>query len=165
MENEIDPKRLPNRETHNCFGCSPINPSGLQMKFYTRDSTVFSRLTVPDHLCGWDRLVHGGVISTILDEVMSWTGIYILKQITMTKSMTVEFIKPVYINTELKAEGQVVEKTGKHEALLEGRLYNQEDTLCARSRATFVIFSPAVAKRLGIARKEHLEWFEEIYNF
>jgi len=56
-------------------------------------------------------------------------------------------------------------RTGKHEALLEGRLYNQEDTLCARSRATFVIFSPAVAKRLGIARKEHLEWFEEIYNF
>lgn len=165
MENKIDPRRLPNRETHNCFGCSPINPSGLQMKFYTRDSSVFSRLTVPDHLCGWDRLVHGGVISTILDEVMSWTGIYLLKQITMTKSMTVDFIKPVYINSELKAEGLVLEKTGKHEALLEGRLYNQEDTLCARSRATFVIFSPAVAKRLGIARKEHLEWFEEIYNF
>jgi uncharacterized protein (TIGR00369 family) len=165
MENKIDPRRLPNRETHNCFGCSPINPSGLQMKFYTRDSSVFSRLTVPDHLCGWDRLVHGGVISTILDEVMSWTGIYMLKHITMTKSMTVEFIKPVYINSELKAEGLVLEKTGKHEALLEGRLYNQEDTLCARSRATFVIFSPAVAKRLGIARKEHLEWFEEIYNF
>jgi uncharacterized protein (TIGR00369 family) len=165
MENKIDPRRLPNRETHNCFGCSPINPSGLQMKFYTQDSSVFSRLTVPDHLCGWDRLVHGGVISTILDEVMSWTGIYLLKQITMTKSMTVDFIKPVYINSELKAEGLVLEKTGKHEALLEGRLYNQEGTLCARSRATFVIFSPAVAKRLGIARKEHLEWFEEIYNF
>ncbi len=165
MENKIDPRRLPNRETHNCFGCSPINPSGLQMKFFTQDSSVFSRLTVPDHLCGWDRLVHGGVISTILDEVMSWTGIYLLKQITMTKSMTVDFIKPVYINSELKAEGLVLEKTGKHEALLEGRLYNQEDTLCARSRATFVIFSPAVAKRLGIARKEHLEWFEEIYNF
>jgi len=165
MENKIDPRRLPNRETHNCFGCSPINPSGLQMKFFTQDSSVFSRLTVPDHLCGWDRLVHGGVISTILDEVMSWTGIYLLKQITMTKSMTVDFIKPVYINSELKAEGLVLEKTGKHEALLEGRLYNQEGTLCARSRATFVIFSPAVAKRLGIARKEHLEWFEEIYNF
>ena len=83
----------------------------------------------------------------------------------MTKSMTVEFIKPVYINSELKAEGRVLEKTGKHEALLEGRLYNQEGTLVASSRATFVIFSPKVAKRLGIARREHLEWFEEIYNF
>jgi len=164
MEKEKGLNRLPNRETHYCFGCSPANPSGLQMKFYTQDSSVFSRLTVPDHLCGWDRLVHGGVISTILDEIMSWTGIYLLKQITMTKSMTVDFIKPVYISSELKAEGKVLEKIGRHEALLEGSLYNAEETLCARSKANFVIFSPAVAKRLGIAQKEHLEWFEEIYN-
>jgi uncharacterized protein (TIGR00369 family) len=165
MEKESHPKHLPNRETHYCFGCSPTNPSGLQMKFFTEDGSVISRLKVPDHLCGWDRLVHGGVISTILDEIMSWTGIYILKQITMTKSMTVDFIKPLYINTELKAVGNVVQKIGKHEALLEGSLYNGEGTLCARSKANFVIFSPAVAKRLGIARKEHLEWFEEMYNF
>ncbi|MDX2501388.1 MAG: PaaI family thioesterase [Deltaproteobacteria bacterium] len=164
MEKNNDPKHLPNRETHNCFGCSPINASGLQMKFSTDESTVFSRLTVPDHLCGWDRLVHGGVISTILDEIMSWTGIYMLKQITMTKSMTVDFIKPVYINSELKIEGNVLEKTGRHEVLIEGRLFNDKGTLCARSRGNFVIFSPAVAKRLGIAQKEHLEWFEEIYN-
>jgi len=164
MEKDNGTKHLPNRETHYCFGCSPANPSGLQMKFYTRDSMVFSRLTVPEHLCGWDRLVHGGVISTILDEIMSWTGIYMLKQITMTKSMTVDFIKPVYINNELKAEGKVLEKIGKHEALLEGSLYNDAGTLCARSKGNFVIFSPAVAKRLGIAQKEHLEWFEEIYN-
>ena len=164
MEKNSDSKHLPNRETHNCFGCSPINASGLQMKFYTRDSAVISRLTVPAHLCGWDRLVHGGVISTILDEIMSWTGIYMLKQITMTKSMTVDFIKPVYINSELKIEGNVLEKTGKHEALLEGRMYNEKGTLCAKSRGNFAIFSPAVAKRLGIAQKEHLEWFEEIYN-
>ena len=162
MDTEKDPKHLPNRETHYCFGCSPANPSGLQMKFYTNDSSVFSRLTVPEHLCGWDRLVHGGVISTILDEIMSWSGIYLLKQITMTKSMTVDFIKPVYINSDLKAEGKVLEKIGRHEALLEGSLYNAEGTLCARSKATFAIFSPAVAKRLGIARDEHLQWFEEI---
>ena len=165
MEKDNGTQHLPNRETHYCFGCSPANPSGLQMKFYTRNSMVFSHLTVPEHLCGWDRLVHGGVISTILDEIMSWTGIYMLKQITMTKSMTVDFIKPVYINSELKAEGRVMEKTGKHEALLEGRLYNDNGTLCARSKGNFAIFSPKVAKRLGIARKEHLEWFEEIYNF
>ena len=59
----------------------------------------------------------------------------------------------------------VLEKIGKHEALLEGRLYNEEGTLCARAKANFVIFSPAVAKRLGVAREEHLQWFEEIYNF
>ena len=66
-------KRLPNTETHNCFGCSPINPSGLQMKFFTDDKTVFARVTVPDHLCGWNNVIHGGVLTTMLDESIPLT--------------------------------------------------------------------------------------------
>ena len=68
MELEKDSICLPNSKTHNCFGCSPINPSGLQMEFYANDSFVFSEVTVPQHLCGWNNLIHGGVLSTILDE-------------------------------------------------------------------------------------------------
>ena len=162
---EKDRRYLPNSSNHNCFGCSPVNPSGLQMKFYTNSSSVYSQVKVPEHLCGWNQLVHGGVLSTILDEIMSWTAIYLLKQITLTKSMTIEFIKPVYVNSSLKAEGRVIEKTAKHEALVEGILYNSEDKICARSSAKFAVFSPAVAKRLGIAKEEHLNWFEKIYNF
>ena len=62
-------KELPNADTHNCFGCSPINAHGLQMKFYTDEESVFTWLSVPEHLCGWNNLVHGGVLSTILDEI------------------------------------------------------------------------------------------------
>ena len=159
---EKDRKYLPNSSNHNCFGCSPVNPSGLQMKFYTNGSSVYSQVKVPEHLCGWNQLVHGGVLTTILDEIMSWATIYLLKQITLTKSMTIEFIKPVYVNNNLKAEGRVLEKTAKHDALVEGILYNSEGTICARSSAKFAVFSPAVAKRLGIANEEHLNWFEKI---
>ena len=75
MELTKDCKRLPNNETHNCFGCSPVNPSGLQMNFFADDSSVYSEVTVPKHLCGWNNLIHGGVLSTILDEIMSWAAI------------------------------------------------------------------------------------------
>ncbi len=164
MELEKDCICLPNSETHNCFGCSPINPSGLQMTFYANDLRVFSEVTVPQHLCGWNNLIHGGVLSTILDEIMSWSAIYLLKRITLTKSMTIDFLKPVYIDQTLMAEGKVLEVTGKHEAMMEGRLSNRDGTICTRSTANFAIFSPAVAKRLGIADQEHLKWFERIYN-
>ncbi len=164
MESVKSPKPLPNRDNHNCFGCSPINPSGLQMKFYADDSRVFSRLTVPQHLCGWNQLVHGGVLSTILDEVMSWAAIYLLKRITLTRSMTVDFLKPVYIHNRLRAEGRLLELKGRHEAVMEGVLYNDEETVCARSTGNFAVFSPAVAKRLGIADETHLDWFKQIYN-
>src|SRR5210317_2293445 len=105
MDLKKDCKHLPNSETHNCFGCSPTNSSGLQMKFYTNDSSVFSGVTVPKHLCGWNNLIHGGILSTILDEIMSWAAIYLLKRITLTKSMAIEFLKPVYNEQTLRAEG------------------------------------------------------------
>jgi len=164
MKSEKNCKCLPNSEMHNCFGCSPTNPSGLQMKFYTNDSSVFSEIMVPKHLCGWNNLIHGGVLSTILDEIMSWAAIYLLKRITLTKSMTIDFLKPVTIEQALRAEGKLVEFKGKNEAVMEGTLSNSDGTICTRSTANLAIFSPAVAKRLRIADEEHLNWFERMYN-
>lgn len=157
-------KQLPNSTRHNCFACSPMNRSGLQMQFFTNESAVFSRVIVPAHLCGWNNLAHGGVVSTILDEVMSWAALYLLKRITLTQSMIVEFIKPVHIHTELEAEGKVIELRGKRDAMLEGLIYNSDGNVCARSTGNFKVFSPAVAKRLKIADEQSLEWFESIMN-
>ena len=164
MKLEKDCRPLPNSKRHNCFGCSPVNSSGLQMVFYTNDRSVFSQVKVPEHLCGWDNLVHGGVLSTILDEIMSWAAIYLLKRVTLTKSMTIDFIKPVYVDHELKAEGKVLETKSKHEAVMEGILSNSSGTICSRATAKLAIFSPAVARRMGIANEEHLSWFERIYS-
>jgi acyl-coenzyme A thioesterase PaaI-like protein len=82
----------------------------------------------------------------------------------MTKSMTVHFFKPIYVGNPLKAEGRVLDKKGKHEALIEGRIYNKDDVCCASATATFAVFSPAVAKRLSITDEESLPWFEQIFN-
>ena len=155
---------LPNSTDHYCFGCSPVNPSGLQMKFSANNDTVFSRITIPDHLCGWSNIAHGGVITTILDEIMSWAALHFLKRITMTKSMNIEFIKPVYIRNSLNAEGKVFKQTGKHDAVMKGILYNEKGDACAKSTANFAVFSPKVAKRFGIADDTSLKFFEDIFG-
>ena len=130
---------------HKCFGCSPHNASGLQMKFFTNQKSLVSLVTVPEHLCGWDRLVHGGVIATILDEIMSWSAITMLKRIILTKSMTVDFVKPVYIDHELLAEGKVLEHTSERDAQMAGFLYNAQGELCAKSQGSFALFTPEAA--------------------
>ena len=164
MESGQDYQRLPNSADHNCFGCSPINPSGLQMEFFAGHDTVVSNVTIPDHLCGWSNIAHGGVITTILDEIMSWAALHFLKRITMTKSMEIEFIKPVYIHSLLKAEGKVVAVTGQHDAAMAGILYNERGVACARSTAKFSIFSPKVAKRFGIADDASLKFFADVFG-
>jgi len=153
-------KEVVSRDAH-CFGCSQKNPHGLKMKFYADDAALYSWLSVPDHLCGWDGIVHGGVLSTMLDEIMGWSAIYQLRRIVMTKTMTVDFFKPVYIDDELRVEGRVIEQTSEREAILEGKIYKGEDVLCAQTRGTFAIFTAKALTRMKIMPPEVLQGFSE----
>jgi uncharacterized protein (TIGR00369 family) len=155
-------KQIPNRGDHKCFGCGPANHSGLQMKFFSDEKSVFSWLKVPNHLVGWDNLIHGGILSTILDEIMSWSALYLLKKLILTKSMTVDFIKPVYEGTEIKVEGNVFEKTSDRQAVMQGRIFNKEGVLCTESKGIYMLFEPEVAKRLNMLSAEALKGFEPI---
>ena len=157
-------KELPRSGNHNCFGCSPINPSGLRMRFFSDGLAVYSRVAVPEHLCGWSNIVHGGVLTTILDEIMSWSAIYLLKRIALTHSITVEFVKPVKVGHELRAEGRVKQTDGKYDAVTEGVLVDAAGEACARATARFKVFSPAVARRLKIADEASIRWFEGIFS-
>lgn len=157
-------KEIPNADDHMCFGCSPRNPSGLQMRFFTDGTLVTSWITVPDHLCGWDKLVHGGVISTILDEIMSWSALYLNKGFAVTKSMTVDFIQPAFTGEEMRAEGKVLEVKDKHDIVMAGSLYNSRSELCAESVGTFTILSPRIAKRMGVVTDESSRNFQRVLS-
>ncbi len=155
-------RKLPNRSDHNCFGCSSTNTMGLGLEFFTDEKTVFTFVKVPLHMCGWEKMVHGGIISTILDEIMSWTAIHQLKTFILTKSMTVDFLKPVFTDEELRAEGNVVEQTGPREAIVEGRLYTSEGKLSAKSRGVFALVMPDFLKKIGVFKDEDVEAVERL---
>ena len=137
MERKENYTLLPVQDDHNCFACGPANPSGLHMRFYADEDSVVSWLTVPEHLRGWSTLVHGGIISTIL---------------------TVEFIKPIHIGQQLKAEGKILKIVNRKEVLMEGRLSSHDGNLCASARGSFALLKPNVAERLGIVDAKDLKY-------
>jgi uncharacterized protein (TIGR00369 family) len=157
MENMDNYTQLPVRDGYKCFACGPANPSGLHMRFFANEDEVVSWVTIPDHLRGWSNLVHGGIISTLLDEIMSWAAIHLLQKIIVTKTMTVDFIKPIYIGQKLKAQGRTVEMSGRNEAIMEGHLHNEQGELCAKARGHFALLKPKVAVRLGLVDAEDLK--------
>ena len=162
MKVHAEYRKLANRTDHNCFGCSPTNSKGLRLEFYTDEKTVFTKVKVPLHMCGWENMVHGGIISTILDEIMSWTAIHQLKKFILTRTMTVDFLKPVFVDEELRAEGNVIEKTGPREAVVQGRLYNADGTLCAKSSGTFALVKPEYLKKMGVFKDGDVEAFNRL---
>ena len=157
-------KPLPTSAVHNCFGCSPRNSAGLQMRFFAHEESVFSRVMIPAHLSGWNNVAHGGVISTILDEIMGWASMYLLKRISLTQTLTVEFKKPVFVSTWMEAESKILELKGRRDAIVEGILTDADGNVCATSQGSFKTFSPEVARRLKLADDALLEWYHSLFE-
>ena len=161
----IDKNRLTELENFDadraCFACGPDNPIGLQMKFYGNEKTVFSWLKVPRQLCGWRSLLHGGVISTILDEVMSWTAHHMIRKLILTRSITIDFLHPLYVETEIRAEGWINHLNSEREAILEARLINATEKICAKAKGSFALLTPKVARRIGVLDESIIRRFEQ----
>jgi uncharacterized protein (TIGR00369 family) len=157
-------RRLPHRENNNCFACSPHNAAGLQLQFYTDGEKVVSWFQVPAHLSGWDRIFHGGLIATMLDEVMGWTALHILKRMTLTREITIEFLKPVYVGEEIRIEGKPCGVRGEREAVMRGLLFNQKDELCARATGYFALFTLEAIRARAIVDEKVLQDVERIIS-
>lgn len=158
-------KPIPNSEDQTCFGCGSQNPNGLKMKFATDNERVYSFIKVPRTMTGWDRTVHGGVLSTILDEIMGWSVIYLLKKIGITKSITVEFKKAVNAGERLTIVGGVKERQSERSALMVGTIFNAEDAICAEATGKFTTMQPKAAVRLGLVGDDYMKTFGPILNF
>ena len=75
-ETESVNRRLAVREDHWCFGCGRQNPIGLKLTFYEDGEQVWAPWTPRHEHQGYEGIVHGGLITTVLDEVMGW-AIYV----------------------------------------------------------------------------------------
>jgi uncharacterized protein (TIGR00369 family) len=152
---------LPERFEGMCFGCGPQNEVGLKMRFFSNGTLVAAELSVPPHLCGWGNVVHGGIITTILDEVMGWTGIWLLRRLVLTKNISVEFLKPVITGEDLRVEGSVLEHRNERLAVMKGELYNREGNVCARATGAFGLFTKEAARKLGFLDLSIIDGFAE----
>lgn len=146
-----------------CFACGEANPAGLGMQFYTDGETVFSWLRVPGRLCGWRRIVHGGIVSTILDEAMSWSAHHLIRKLILTKSIRVDFLHPLFVESEIRTEGRVLRRNSDREALMEAEIFDDGGKACARAEGTFALLTPKIARRLGFIEEPMIRSFERFF--
>jgi len=59
-----------------CFGCGDKNPIGLKLKFRREGKGVRTDYTPDKMHQGWDDIIHGGIITTVLDEAMAYAAGY-----------------------------------------------------------------------------------------
>ena len=106
----LDEKRidLPMLQGHFCFACGTANPIGLKLTFYNMNDAVCADIILGKNHEGWQNMAHGGIISTLLDEVMAWTIMYFKRIFFVTRKMEVKYVRPVLIGVPLIVKGRMM---------------------------------------------------------
>ena len=112
-----------------CYGCGSLNSQGLQIKsFWSGDEVLCAWRPQPHHV-GYPGILYGGMIACVVDCHCTWTAVAYAHRAAgvemdgtirfpyVTASLTVNFRKPVPIDSAIELRAKVVE-FGERKALV-----------------------------------------------
>ena len=95
--------------TKSCFVCGESNVHGLRQRFETDGRIVRARFTPRAEHVGFQGVVHGGILATLLDEIMVWACAVGTRKFGFCAEMTTRFQRPAAPGEELIVEAELVE--------------------------------------------------------
>ena len=145
MKRKINNPYPPNE--YKCFACSPSNPAGLKLEFEEEGEYIYARWKPDENFQGYNNVVHGGIIATLLDEVSAWNISVKVGTAGVTKNLNIEYIKPLFLSKgEATARARLI-KWDEKQALLESEVFDSSGTLCAKAVSTFFLYPETIARR------------------
>jgi acyl-coenzyme A thioesterase PaaI-like protein len=140
-----------------CFVCGIENPIGLKLKFYTDDEgrCVARFWPKPEHQ-GFPGQLHGGIISTLLDETMG--RLLTPKNVwAMTGRLEIKFRKPVPMDQELTIVGELTRSRSRaYEA--RGELQLADGTALVEGSGVYIRIPDEIIERT----KSELDFWEVV---
>jgi uncharacterized protein (TIGR00369 family) len=124
---------------HNCFACGELNEHGLHLQLHLEEQRSWSEFVLEERFEGWMGVTHGGIIATILDEVMAWS-LASENNWGVTARMTIEYKKPVPVGSRVRAEGWIV-RSRRRLVDTAGQILDSDGTVLATAEAIYVAAS------------------------
>ncbi len=129
-----------------CFGCSKNNQHGLQMDFFETEEEIIAEINVKDFHQGYFDILHGGIQSTILDEIACWVVYIKGKTAGVTSKLEVKYRNPILVTKGvITAKARLVE-LNRRVATVKAELYNNENKIGAEAEVQYFIFPEKIAK-------------------
>ncbi|MCD6117712.1 PaaI family thioesterase [bacterium] len=133
MENFFELPEFPG-----CFVCGRDNPGGLKLRFYSDGSTVRAEFIPSAVFSGYGNIVHGGIVSAVLDEAIVWAAYVSGKRFGVTAEINVRFLKPVTIEKMCIVSGRVTESK-KRICICEASLTDKDGTVFAKASGRILL--------------------------
>ncbi|HHZ16821.1 MAG TPA: PaaI family thioesterase [Peptococcaceae bacterium] len=122
---------------HHCFGCGEKNPVGMKLKFAQEGEVVSTTFCPPATYQGYPGVLHGGIVSTLFDEVMSQC-LFVLNQPAFTARLEVRFRHNIPVEKPVRFEAWIVRRKGLL-VDLEARALLEDGKLAAEAKGRFML--------------------------
>lgn len=101
--------RLALPHTAGCIACGPKNPHGLHLSLYvdSESGEVTSDFVLNDSHIGFEGVIHGGVLATVLDEAMVWAAVWAGKRFCLCGELSIRFRAAATFGTPLSVVARV----------------------------------------------------------
>jgi len=96
--------------TPGCLVCGRSNPHGLHLSLHVDPATGDVRTSftpLPEHI-GFEGIVHGGVLATVVDEAMVWAATWDGRRFCVCGEMSIRFRASANIGEKLEVVARVV---------------------------------------------------------
>ena len=125
-----------------CFACGKDNPIGLKLKFIENDDSYTTTFTGGLEHQSYDGIMHGGLVSTLLDEVMA-RYINIKGFNAVTARLEVRYRHPTPIHQPLNVTANIVSQRGKLYEL-KSVITLPDGTVTAEGKATIAVVEDTI---------------------
>lgn len=144
MLETLDPSQFGQDEL--CFGCGPKHPIGFHLRCERDSEGVVTRFIPGQQYQGPPGIMHGGLVSTLADEIAAWAILSGAGKFGFTASFQARFHKPVRIGVEVVGKGRIVKQTSRV-VYVECDLL-QNDVLCFKGEFSFVVLDKQGAQKM-----------------
>jgi acyl-coenzyme A thioesterase PaaI-like protein len=136
MKKEI-PNLFPDQD---CFFCGVNNPVGLKLRFFLHEETkeVSTEYVGIRNFMGLGNVLHGGIQSGIIDEIMGWTTHFLTKQMGVAIKLSLHFIKPIYLGKKITVFCSI-RSIENSKVQLEARIEYEEGDVCTRAEGIYYL--------------------------
>ncbi|WP_394841122.1 PaaI family thioesterase [Pendulispora brunnea] len=129
-----------------CFACSPDHPTGLRLKFHVEGDEVVTNFTPARSHEGAPGVMHGGLVTTVADEVGVWALIALLGKFGFTGTMNTRFPRPVRVEREVQGRAKI---TSKSTRIVHAQIRMVQDGAdCFTSTMSFILLNQKGAETM-----------------
>ena len=137
------------KEGYDCFACSPDNPVGLHMEFFEDGDDIISFWRPSERYQGWLGTMHGGILSTLIDETCGWVITRKLQTMGMTMHLDLHYNHPVRTeDPQLTIKAHITEQ--HHNIVsMKATLENSKAEVCVEADVVYYAMNAEKAKEKG----------------